>query len=125
MQYEQIEPGNRVPLPRPSIDTGMGLERMPASCRASIRTTTRTCFRPIDAVAHAIGRGPGRDDTASVPVIADHLRASSFLVADGVLPGNEGRGYVLRRIMRRAMRHAQLLGSREPIMWRLVPGPRT
>ncbi|TIU28581.1 MAG: alanine--tRNA ligase, partial [Mesorhizobium sp.] len=75
----------------------------------------------IDAASSALGRGPDTDTVASFRVIADHLRSSCFLVADGVLPSNEGRGYVLRRIMRRAMRHAQLLGARDPLMWRLVP----
>ena len=122
MQYEQIEPGNRVGLPRPSIDTGMGLERMAAILQGVKSNYDTDLFRSlIDAVAHQVGRPPEGARTASYRVIADHLRASSFLVADGVLPGNEGRGYVLRRIMRRAMRHAQLLGSRDPMMYRLVP----
>ena len=122
MQYEQIEPGNRIPLPRPSIDTGMGLERMAAILQGVHSNYDTDLFRAlIEAVAHVIGRGPEEGSRASFRVIADHLRASSFLVADGVLPSNEGRGYVLRRMMRRAMRHAQLLGAREPVMWRLVP----
>jgi alanyl-tRNA synthetase len=122
MQFEQIEPGRRVPLPRPSIDTGMGLERMAAIMQGVHSNYDTDLFRAlIDAVAHQIGRPPDEATRASYRVIADHLRASAFLVADGVLPSNEGRGYVLRRIMRRAMRHAQLLGSRDPIMWRLVP----
>ncbi|MDB5591580.1 alanine--tRNA ligase [Enterovirga sp.] len=122
MQYEQIEPGTRVALPRPSIDTGMGLERMSAILQGVHSNYDTDLFRTlIDAVSHAIGRGPDAATRASYRVIADHLRASSFLVADGVLPSNEGRGYVLRRIMRRAMRHGELLGAREPIMWRLVP----
>ncbi|MCF4127066.1 alanine--tRNA ligase [Methylobacterium sp. SyP6R] len=122
MQYEQIEPGNRVGLPRPSIDTGMGLERMAAILQGVKSNYDTDLFRSlIDAVAHQVGRAPEGKQTASYRVIADHLRASSFLVADGVLPSNEGRGYVLRRIMRRAMRHAQLLGSRDPMMYRLVP----
>ncbi|MDB5559195.1 MAG: alanine--tRNA ligase, partial [Enterovirga sp.] len=122
MQFEQIEPGKRIPLPRPSIDTGMGLERMAAILQGVHSNYDTDLFRAlIDAVAHAIGRAPDPATRASYRVIADHLRASAFLVADGVLPSNEGRGYVLRRIMRRAMRHAQLLGSREPLMWRLVP----
>jgi alanyl-tRNA synthetase len=122
MQFEQIEPGRRVPLPRPSIDTGMGLERMAAIMQGVHSNYDTDLFRAlIDAVAHQIGRAPEEATRASYRVIADHLRASAFLVADGVLPSNEGRGYVLRRIMRRAMRHAQLLGSRDPIMWRLVP----
>jgi len=122
MQYEQVTKDERVPLPRPSIDTGMGLERM-ASILQGVESVFETdLFRTlIDATASALGRGPGKDDVASFRVIADHLRSSSFLVADGVLPSNEGRGYVLRRIMRRAMRHAELLGAREPVMWRLVP----
>ncbi|ACL60349.1 alanine--tRNA ligase [Methylobacterium nodulans] len=122
MQYEQIEPGNRVDLPRPSIDTGMGLERIAAILQGVKSNYDTDLFRSlIDAVAHQVGRAPEGPQTASYRVIADHLRASSFLVADGVLPGNEGRGYVLRRIMRRAMRHAQLLGARDPMMYRLVP----
>ena len=122
MQFEQIEPGNRVALPRPSIDTGMGLERISAVLQGVHSNYDTDLFRSlIEAVAHAIDRPPELGTRASYRVIADHLRASSFLVADGVLPSNEGRGYVLRRIMRRAMRHAELLGSRDPLMWRLVP----
>ncbi|MCJ2083303.1 alanine--tRNA ligase [Methylobacterium sp. J-090] len=122
MQYEQIEPGNRLALPRPSIDTGMGLERMAAILQGVTSNYETDLFRAlIDAVSHAVGRPPEPSNVASYRVIADHLRAASFLVADGVLPGNEGRGYVLRRIMRRAMRHLELLGSREPVMYRLVP----
>ncbi|MCJ2034357.1 alanine--tRNA ligase [Methylobacterium sp. J-068] len=122
MQYEQIEPGNRLALPRPSIDTGLGLERMAAILQGVNSNYETDLFRAlIDAVSHAVGRPPEPGNVASYRVIADHLRAASFLVADGVLPGNEGRGYVLRRIMRRAMRHAELLGSREPMMYRLVP----
>ncbi|HYF55304.1 MAG TPA: alanine--tRNA ligase, partial [Salinarimonas sp.] len=122
MQYEQIEPGNRIPLPKPSIDTGMGLERMSAILQGVHSNYDTDLFRTlIDAIAHATGVTYEGARKASHRVIADHLRASSFLVADGVLPSNEGRGYVLRRIMRRAMRHAQLLGSRDPLMHRLVP----
>ncbi|KQP07841.1 alanine--tRNA ligase [Methylobacterium sp. Leaf99] len=122
MQYEQVEPGNRLALPRPSIDTGMGLERMAAILQGVTSNYDTDLFRAlIDAVSHAVGRPPEPGTVASYRVIADHLRAASFLVADGVLPGNEGRGYVLRRIMRRAMRHLELLGSREPVMYRLVP----
>jgi alanyl-tRNA synthetase len=122
MEFEQIEPGNRIPLPRPSIDTGMGLERMAAVLQGVHSNYDTDLFRTlIDAVAHATGIAPEGPRKASHRVIADHLRASSFLVADGVLPSNEGRGYVLRRIMRRAMRHAQLLGSKDPLMYRLVP----
>src|ERR1700744_1262811 len=121
MQFEQLEGGVRNPLPRPSIDTGMGLERM-ASVLQGVESMFETdMFRHlIEATASALGHGPGKNNVASYRVIADHLRASSFLIADGVLPSNEGRGYVLRRIMRRAMRHGQLLGAREPLMHRLV-----
>jgi alanyl-tRNA synthetase len=122
MQFEQVEPGNRVPLPKPSIDTGMGLERIAAVLQGVHSNYDTDLFRTlIEAVAHATGVAPEGARKASHRVIADHLRASSFLVADGVLPSNEGRGYVLRRIMRRAMRHAQLLGARDPLMYRLVP----
>jgi alanyl-tRNA synthetase len=122
MQFEQVTKEERVPLPRPSIDTGMGLERMAAILQGVDSVFETDLFRHlIDAIASALGRGPQDDTVASFRVIADHLRSSSFLVADGVLPSNEGRGYVLRRIMRRAMRHAQLLGAKEPLMWKLVP----
>ncbi|HEY8565740.1 MAG TPA: alanine--tRNA ligase [Beijerinckiaceae bacterium] len=122
MQYEQIEPGNRIGLPKPSIDTGMGLERISAVLQGVHSNYDTDLFRTlIEAVAHATGVAPEGARKASHRVIADHLRAASFLVADGVLPSNEGRGYVLRRIMRRAMRHAQLLGSKDPLMYRLVP----
>ncbi|MFL5158488.1 MAG: alanine--tRNA ligase [Microvirga sp.] len=122
MQYEQIEPGNRVGLPKPSIDTGMGLERISAILQGVHSNYDTDLFRTlIEAVAHATGVAPEGDRKASHRVIADHLRTSCFLVADGVLPSNEGRGYVLRRIMRRAMRHAQLLGAKDPLMYRLVP----
>ncbi len=122
MQFEQIEPGNRVPLPRPSIDTGMGLERIAAVLQGVHDNYQIDLFRAlISASAQLTGVDPDGPQSASHKVIADHLRASSFLVADGVLPSNEGRGYVLRRIMRRAMRHAQLLGAEEPLMHRLVP----
>ncbi|MCK1394845.1 alanine--tRNA ligase [Bradyrhizobium sp. 1] len=121
MQYEQVTKEERVDLPRPSIDTGMGLERM-ASVMQGVDSVFETdLFRHlIDATASALGSGPDEQTVASFRVIADHLRSSAFLVADGVLPSNEGRGYVLRRIMRRAMRHAQLLGAKEPLMHRLV-----
>ncbi len=122
MQYDQIGPGNRPPLPRPSIDTGMGLERMAAILQGAKSNYDTDLFRAlIRASEEATGVPAQGEQRASHRVIADHLRASSFLVADGVLPSNEGRGYVLRRIMRRAMRHAQLLGAKDPLMWRLVP----
>ncbi|AVT82757.1 alanine--tRNA ligase [Rhodopseudomonas palustris] len=121
MQYDQVTKDERVALPRPSIDTGMGLERMASILQGVDSVFDTDLFRSlIDATSSALGRGPTEQDAASFRVIADHLRSSSFLIADGVLPSNEGRGYVLRRIMRRAMRHAQLLGASEPLMWRLV-----
>ncbi|HLH10594.1 MAG TPA: alanine--tRNA ligase [Methylovirgula sp.] len=122
MQYEQVKPGERIVLPRPSIDTGMGIERIAALLQGVPSNYDTDLMRAIIlAVATATGVDPDGPQKASHRVIADHLRASAFLVADGVLPSNEGRGYVLRRIMRRAMRHAQLLGAKEPLMWRLVP----
>jgi alanyl-tRNA synthetase len=121
MQFEQVTKEERQPLPRPSIDTGLGLERMACILQGVDSVFETDLFRNlIDATASALGRGPQEQTVASFRVIADHLRSSAFLVADGVLPSNEGRGYVLRRIMRRAMRHAQLLGASEPLMHRLV-----
>src|SRR5262245_49417624 len=122
MQFEQIAQGNRVDLPRPSIDTGMGLERIAAVLQGTHDNYAIDLFGAlIQAVADATGVDPVGPQKVSHRVIADHLRASAFLIADGVLPGNEGRGYVLRRIMRRAMRHAELLGAKEPLMFKLVP----
>ncbi len=122
MQFEQLADGTRINLPKPSIDTGMGLERISAVLQGTHDNYDTDLFRSIiKAVADATGVDPDGAQKASHRVIADHLRATSFLIADGVLPSNEGRGYVLRRIMRRAMRHAQLLGAKEPLMWRLVP----
>jgi alanyl-tRNA synthetase len=122
MQFEQLTKEERVPLPRPSIDTGMGLERIAAVLQGEHDNYDIDLFRAlIRASEEATGVKAEGKNRASHRVIADHLRASSFLIADGVLPSNEGRGYVLRRIMRRAMRHAQLLGAAEPLMWRLVP----
>ena len=122
MQYEQVAPGSRAPLPRPSIDTGMGLERIAALLQGVTSNYDIDLFRALtDAVADYTGAPVDGPQGASHRVIADHLRAASFLVADGVTPSNEGRGYVLRRIMRRAMRHAQILGAKEPLMWRLAP----
>jgi alanyl-tRNA synthetase len=121
MQYEQLEGGVRNPLPKPSIDTGAGLERVAAVLQGKHDNYEIDLFVAlIRAIAELTGADPQGEQKASLRVIADHLRASSFLIADGVLPSNEGRGYVLRRIMRRAMRHAQLLGAKEPLMWRLV-----
>ena len=122
MQYEQSAPGQRVALPRPSIDTGMGLERMATLMQGVGSVFETDLFRAlIQAVAELTHVSPIGPQAASHRVIADHLRTSAFLVADGVTPSNEGRGYVLRRIMRRAMRHAQMLGAAEPLMWRLAP----
>ncbi len=121
MQYEALPGGERVTLPRPSIDTGMGLERIAAVLQGVHDNYDIDLFRAlIRAIADLTGVDPDGPQRASHRVIADHLRAAAFLVADGVLPSNEGRGYVLRRIMRRAMRHAQILGARDPLMWRLV-----
>ncbi len=122
MQYEQLEPGKRIDLPKPSIDTGMGLERIAAVLQGKHNNYDIDLMRAIIlASAEATGVDPDGGQSASHKVIADHLRASSFLIADGVLPSNEGRGYVLRRIMRRAMRHAHMLGAKDPLMHRLVP----
>ncbi len=122
MQYEQVTRDERRNLPRPSIDTGMGLERIAAVLQGKHDNYDIDIFRAlILASAEASGVPADGPHAVSHRVIADHLRASSFLIADGVLPSKEGRGYVLRRIMRRAMRHAHILGCREPLMWRLVP----
>src|SRR5437868_8978994 len=122
MQFEQLASGERVPLPRPSIDTGMGLERIAAVLQGKHDNYDIDLFRAlIMASAEASGVAPDGPHAVSHRVIADHLRASAFLIADGVLPSKDGRGYVLRRIMRRAMRHAHILGAREPLIWRLVP----
>ncbi len=122
MQFEQLPGGERVALPKPSIDTGMGLERIAAVLQGTHDDYKIDLFGAIIShVADLTGVEPEDPRGVSHRVIADHLRASSFLIADGVLPSNEGRGYVLRRIMRRAMRHAQLLGAQDPLMWRLVP----
>src|SRR5690348_7921979 len=121
-QFDQVGPGERVPLPRPGVDTGMGLERIAAVLQGKHDNYDIDLFRAlILASAEASGVAPDGPHAVSHRVIADHLRASAFLIADGVLPAKEGRGYVLRRIMRRAMRHAHILGCQEPLMWRLVP----
>ena len=122
MQFEQLTADLRVALPRPSIDTGMGLERIAAVLQGTHDNYETDLFRAlIAAIVEETGVPAEGRHKASNRVIADHLRASAFLIADGVLPSNEGRGYVLRRIMRRAMRHAELLGADEPLMWKLVP----
>ncbi len=122
MQFEQLTKEDRVALPRPSIDTGMGLERLTAVLQGKHDNYDIDLMRAlIEASADQSNTDPDGPYKISHRVIADHLRSSCFLIADGVLPSNEGRGYVLRRIMRRAMRHAQLMGCAEPLMWRLVP----
>jgi alanyl-tRNA synthetase len=122
MQFEQLAGGGREPLPKPSIDTGMGLERIAAALQGVHDNYDTDLFRHLIAASvEASGTSATGGFAASHRVIADHLRSTSFLIADGVLPSNEGRGYVLRRIMRRAMRHAHLIGSKDPLMHRLVP----
>ncbi|HET6390923.1 alanine--tRNA ligase [Hyphomicrobium sp.] len=129
MQFEQIAPGNRVDLPRPSIDTGMGLERIAAVLQGKHDNYDIDLFQNlIQAIRQEAGKAGAKDGEAAPEflhvarrVIADHLRSTSFLIADGVLPSNEGRGYVLRRIMRRAMRYAHQMGCSEPLMYHLVP----
>ena len=122
MQFEQLGPDQRADLPRPSIDTGMGLERIAAVLQGTHDNYAIDILADlVEASANATGADARGPHAVSHRVIADHMRASGFLIADGVLPSNEGRGYVLRRIMRRAMRHAQLIGVTEPVLWRLVP----
>jgi alanyl-tRNA synthetase len=122
MQFEQVTKEERVNLPRPSIDTGMGLERLSTVLQGKHNNYDIDMIRAlVEASAHETGVDPDGPQAPSHKVIADHLRATSFLIADGVLPSNEGRGYVLRRIMRRAMRHAHMLGAKDPVVYRLVP----
>ena len=122
MQFEQLAGGKRIDLPKPSIDTGMGLERMATVLQGKHDNYDTDLMRAlIEASAEVSGVDADGEHAVSHRVIADHLRASCFLIADGVLPSNEGRGYVLRRIMRRAMRHAHQIGCAEPVMHRLVP----
>ena len=122
MQFEQAADGSRTDLPKPSIDTGMGLERIAAVMQGVHDNYDIDTFRALIAASENLTGVAAEGSTqASHRVIADHLRSTSFLMADGVLPSNEGRGYVLRRIMRRAMRHAHLLGAKQPLMHRLVP----
>ena len=119
MQYEKLADGSQINLPKPSIDTGMGLERISAILQGVHNNYEIDLFRNLIAASKQETRN-ANNETAH-RVIADHLRSTSFLIADGVLPSNEGRGYVLRRIMRRAMRYAHQLGAKEPLMYRLVP----
>ncbi|MDD3181535.1 MAG: alanine--tRNA ligase [Alphaproteobacteria bacterium] len=122
MQFEETADGKRIPLPKPSIDTGMGLERIAAILQGVTSNYDIDLFKALIATtADLVKVDPQGEQKASFRVIADHLRATAFLIADGVLPSNEGRGYVLRRIMRRGMRHAHLLGTKEPLIYRLVP----
>ena len=122
MQYEQQAGGARIDLPKPSIDTGMGIERIAAVLQGVHDNYDTDTFKALISASESLtGVAASGENSASHRVIADHLRSTSFLMADGVLPSNEGRGYVLRRIMRRAMRHAHLLGAAEPLMHRLVP----
>ena len=122
MQFDQSADGSRSDLPKPSIDTGMGLERIAAVMQGVHDNYDTDTFKALIGASESLtGVKAEGEQTASHRVIADHLRSTSFLMADGVLPSNEGRGYVLRRIMRRAMRHAHLLGANEPLMHRLVP----
>ncbi|MFD2207895.1 alanine--tRNA ligase [Kiloniella antarctica] len=122
MQYEQIDSETRVNLPKPSIDTGMGLERITAILQGKHDNYDIDLLRTIiDASAHETGVDADGNDAISHRVIADHLRSTAFLIADGVLPSNEGRGYVLRRIMRRAMRHMHKIGVKDPTVYKLVP----
>ncbi|MCA3534739.1 MAG: alanine--tRNA ligase, partial [Rhodobacter sp.] len=122
MQFEQFADGSRTGLPKPSIDTGMGLERIGALLQGKHDNYDTDLMRSlIEASAQATGTDPDGPGKTHHRVIADHLRSTSFLIADGVMPSNEGRGYVLRRIMRRAMRHAHQLGARDVVMHRLVP----
>ena len=121
MQYEEQPGGGRINLPRPSIDTGMGLDRMSAILQGAASVFDNNLFKALrGALAEFVKDDPEGKHKPSFNVVTDHLRASAFLIADGVIPSNEGRGYVLRRIMRRAMRHAQMLGAREPLMWKLA-----
>ncbi|QYZ70984.1 alanine--tRNA ligase [Neotabrizicola shimadae] len=122
MQFEQFEDGSRRELAAKSIDTGMGLERIGALLQGKHDNYDTDLMRSlIEASAHATSQDPDGPGKVHHRVIADHLRSTSFLIADGVMPSNEGRGYVLRRIMRRAMRHAHMLGAQDPVMFRLVP----
>ncbi len=121
MQYEQVDADTRIDLPAQSVDTGMGLERIVATLMGSNNNYDIDIMRSlIEHSADLTGVSPDGDMAASHKVIADHMRSCSFLMADGVMPSNEGRGYVLRRIMRRAMRHAHLLGAKDPIMYQLL-----
>ena len=121
MQYEQVSKEKRINLPKPSVDTGMGLERISALLQGTHDNYEIDHFKKlINSTSEILKKKVDQKNLASFRVIADHLRASSFLIAEGVLPSNEGRGYVLRRIMRRGMRHSHLLGSKEPIFYKIL-----
>ena len=120
MQYLKKEGEENVPLPKPSIDTGMGLERMSAVLQGKVNSFEIDIFKTlISDIEEIIKIKTNDENIASFRIIADHLRSISFLIADGVIPSNEGRGYVLRRIMRRAMRHSHKLGFNKPILFQL------
>ena len=120
MQYEQVTKDERINLPKPSVDTGMGLERITALLQGTHDNYETDHFKKlIQSTSDIVKKKPNQHNLSSFRVIADHLRASSFLIAEGVLPSNEGRGYVLRRIMRRGMRHSHLLGSKKPVFYNL------
>ena len=120
MQYEQVTKDKRIDLPKPSVDTGMGLERIAALLQGTHDNYETDHFKKIiQSTSDIVKKKPDQKNLSSFRVIADHLRASSFLIAEGVLPSNEGRGYVLRRIMRRGMRHSHLLGSKEPVFFNI------
>ena len=122
MQFEQISKDKRINLPKPSVDTGMGLERISALLQGTHDNYETDHFKTlIEASSNLTKTKVTKENISSHRVIADHLRASSFLIAEGVLPSNEGRGYVLRRIMRRGMRHSHTLGSKEPIFYKMIP----
>lgn len=122
MQYEQIDANKRIDLPKPSIDTGMGLERISAVLQGFTNNYDIDMFKDIISASEELTKTKAEGDALfSHRVIADHLRSCSFLISDGVMPSNEGRGYVLRRIMRRAMRHIHILGSEEPVMHKMLP----
>ena len=122
MQYEQMPDGIRIDLPKPSIDTGMGLERIAAVLQGKHDNYDTDLFKKlIEKSADFSNTDPYGNKNIHHRVISDHLRSASFLIADGVMPSNEGRGYVLRRIMRRAMRHCHLLGCEEPHLYKIFP----
>jgi len=121
MQFEKLSDGKQIDLPKPSIDTGAGLERLAAILQGKHNNYETDLFQSLISATKDLSSTDSEEHEASYRVIADHLRSTSFLIADGVLPSNEGRGYVLRRIMRRGMRHAHILGCKEPLIYKLVP----